>query len=97
MAVPPKPLVTRKWTTEGRVLLANIYRGATDGRFYLRVHGGHVMGLADDTGETTGYLVRDWEVSIPGSDRTLELAKQGAEAIIRDRFAAKPEGEWRSD
>lgn len=68
------PHVVGRWVTDERVILAIILEGE-DGRFRIQFDLGKVT-LSDGRNISARLM---WE----GSDRTLEMAQQGAEAIVQ--------------
>ena len=66
-----------RWVTDDRVILAIILEGE-DGRFRIQFDLGKVT-LPDGRNISARLM---WD----GSDRTLEMAQQGAEAIVQSRF-----------
>ena len=80
-----KPNTTGRWVTRERVILARIFE-AEDGRFRIQFDFGE---LALPDGRNIPILMM-WE----GSDRTLEMAQQGAEAIVQNAFHVFSEAVW---
>jgi hypothetical protein len=71
------PHIVGRWVTDDRVILAIILDGE-DGHFRIQFDLGQVT-LPDGRNI---HVRLTWE----GSDRTLEMAQQGAEAIVQSRF-----------
>ncbi len=71
------PHIVGRWVTDDRVILAIILEGE-DGRFRIQFDLGKVT-LPDGRNISARLM---WD----GSDRTLEMAQQGAEAIVQSRF-----------
>lgn len=71
------PHIVGRWVTDDRVILATILEGE-DGHFRIQFDLGHVT-LPDGRNI---HVRLTWE----GSDRTLEMAQQDAEAIVQSRF-----------
>jgi len=60
----------------------NIYE-SEDGRFYIQIDWGKII---PRDGEMAPF-----RAMVPGSDRTLEMAKQGARAIVQNVLDAPPD------
>jgi hypothetical protein len=79
------PHILGRWVTDDRVILAIILQGE-NGRFRIQFDLGKVT-LPDGRNIPVRLV---WE----GSDRTLEMAQQGAEAIVQSRFHVFSEVVW---